>query len=313
MFIRELQLVKDDVVVPHARLNGRLEGARLLHDLLEHEVVVAALLRRFDVPDHAGNLLLDRLPGTVIDREMVGRQLRKFAVVDVNHVFRMRNERRNVGGKEVLARADAEDHRSAVFGDEQAIRLVCTQNAEHIAALQPGGGAHHGLLQIAVIVHVDQMHHNFRIRLAVEHIALGQQHFAQLQIVFDDAVMYDGKLAVIADMRMGVHIRRRAVRGPSGMTDADAAAQVCAVMRLFAEVADHTARFDHMDGPILLHRDAGGVIAAIFERFQPFQQNRRSFLPADIANDSTHIFSPYSYDNRESARPCRACRPVAKP
>ena len=34
--------------------------------------------------------------------------------------------------------------------------------------------------------------------------------------------------------------------------------------------------------------DAGAVVPSVFESFQTIQQNRVSFLLADVSNDSTH-------------------------
>ena len=41
--------------------------------------------------------------------------------------------------------------------------------------------------------------------------------------VLDDAVVDDGHFAVAAKVRVGVDVARRAVGGPAGMADADAA------------------------------------------------------------------------------------------
>ena len=56
------------------------------------------------------------------------------------------------------------------------------------------------------------------------------QKFADLQIVFDDAIVHHGDAAVLGDLRVGVDVVRLAVGGPAGMADAERAGQRRAVI-----------------------------------------------------------------------------------
>ena len=118
--------------------------------------------------------------------------------------------------------------------------------------------------------------------------ALGLQHLAQLHEVFDDAVLHDGKLAVVAHVRVGVRLRRRAVRCPARMAKADIAVKIATVMRFGQQILDLAAGLGKLDRAAVEHGDAGRVIAAVFELLQPFEKDRRSLLRADVSNDSTH-------------------------
>ena len=124
LLVGHLQLVKHDAVILHTRVERGLDGTRLLHDLLEHEVLVAALLGRLDVPCDAGDGLLHRLTGAVKDGVAVGAHLGELPVVEIDHIFRVRHKRRHVRGKEVFARADADDQRAAVAREEHLLRAV---------------------------------------------------------------------------------------------------------------------------------------------------------------------------------------------
>ena len=50
---------RNDDFMDLGKIDGRFHRPGLLHDLLEHEVVVAALFRRLDVPGNAAGLLGD--------------------------------------------------------------------------------------------------------------------------------------------------------------------------------------------------------------------------------------------------------------
>ena len=69
----------------------------------------------------------------------------------------------------------------------------------------------------------DELGDDFGVGVAVEDDALGLQLPLEGGVVLDDAVMDDGDGAVAAEVRMGVAVVGRAVRGPARVADADAA------------------------------------------------------------------------------------------
>jgi hypothetical protein len=48
----------------------------------------------------------------------------------------------------------------------------------------------------------------------------------------------------------------------------------------------------HFDMAVFQHRQAGRIIAAVFQPLQPVQDNRRRVCAANITNDSTHSRDP---------------------
>ena len=253
-------------------------------------MLIAALFGSLDVPRDAGDRLVHGLSGAVKDGITVGAHLGELTVVKIDHIFRVRHKRRHVGGEEVLTRADADDQRTAVAREEHLLRAVGAQNADRIAALQTAERFEHSVLEIAVagIIHIQQVNDDLRVRLTMEPEPLGLQHLAQLHEVFDDAVLHDGELAVVAHVRMGVRLRRRAVRCPARMAEADIAVKIATVMRFGQQILDLAAGLGKLDRAAVEHGDAGRVITAVFELLQPFEKDRRSLLRADVSNDSTH-------------------------
>ncbi len=65
-----------------------------------------------------------------------------------------------------------------------------------------------------------QMDDGFRIRIGIEHRAFAGEFILQFEKIFHDAVMHHHHLAGVADMRMGISGRRRAVRCPARVPDA---------------------------------------------------------------------------------------------
>jgi hypothetical protein len=91
------------------------------------------------------------------------------------------------------------------------------------------------------------------------------------------------------DVRMGIVDGRRAMRRPAGMGDAGGAGER-AVVQDPGEIAELALRPAPVDPAAIQGGDAGRVIAAIFEPFQPVEQPLGDVFPADNANDSAHLF-----------------------
>ena len=69
----------------------------------------------------------------------------------------------------------------------------------------------------------DQVRDHFGIGLRAELAPFRQQHVAQRLEILDDAVVYDRN--AVGGVRVGVHLRRGAMRRPTGVADARAAFQ----------------------------------------------------------------------------------------
>ncbi|MNN19649.1 hypothetical protein D3C81_1328990 [compost metagenome] len=133
---------------------------------------------------------------------------------------------------------------------------------------------------------INQVGDDFGIGLAFKHIAEGFQFVAQLVVVFDDAVMYEGD-AVTRKMRMCIVRSGCAVGCPARVRDAGKAAQVFLGNLLF--------QFRHAGGAacafqlaVDVQRDAARVVTAVFESFKAFDQNGSDIALSDCADDTAH-------------------------
>ena len=118
----------------------------------------------------------------------------------------------------------------------------------------------------------------------------------RVEIVFDDAVVDDDEGAGAVAVGVGVLFGGAAVGGPAGVADAEGAVdgasgddglEVAQLAGSAAELqaAGAVARGATGDG------DAGGVVAAVFQAAQAFDDDGDDRLRADVSNDSAHIKS----------------------
>ena len=80
-----------------------LDDVRLLEDLLEHEVLEAALLGRRSLPGDLPHFALDRFAVERGERVAVAAHFDDLALLEHDHLARVLQHRRDVGGDEHLA------------------------------------------------------------------------------------------------------------------------------------------------------------------------------------------------------------------
>ena len=161
------------------------------------------------------------------------------------------------------------------------------------------------LEQVAVVQAVDQVHDDFGIGLAVEHIAFGLQLLAQRIVVFDDAVVNQrdaarvagtGIEAAFADAVAEVGVRVvngwRAVCGPAGVGNASRAFKVLgADLRLqFGNAGGAACPFQTAS----MYGDAARVITPVFQALQALNQDGNDVLRRNACHDAAHKLAPIS-------------------
>ena len=212
--------------------DGLADRLRLLHDLLGHEVGVAALLRRGHVPVHQTVGLLHRQQLVVKHVHAVGGEDGDLSVVHVHHIPGVLDDGRHVGGDEVAVLAVADDEGAVLPGGDESVGIVRADDAEGVGPLDPPQAAAHGLQHVVafVVVELQQLGHHLRVRVGGEVDALAHEVLLDFQIVFDDAVVDEGDPPVLADVGVGVDVIGLPVGGPAGMPDAQVPLQVRAAV-----------------------------------------------------------------------------------
>ena len=123
---RDLHLVEENVagLLRDAAQRGVANGARLLINFLEHEMLEAALFRHDRVPGHVLHLALDRLAVEVGELHAVGSDHRHVAVGQKENVARVIENRGHVGGHEVFVVPQADHRRRAIARRHDLVGIV---------------------------------------------------------------------------------------------------------------------------------------------------------------------------------------------
>ena len=197
----------------------------MLVQLLLHEMAEAALAGGGARQSGALDFALHFAAGGVAEHRVLAREHGPVAIVQVGDAAGQGSERQGVRADEHLAIAKADGQRRAMAGADHQVRVSGEQKREGIGAFQPGkrrlrclDGSHPAGEQI-----IDELRHRLGVGLRIEDLALRLELVPQLGMVFDDAVVHDSDAS--GAVRMGVVVRRRAMRGPAGVTDARSACQ----------------------------------------------------------------------------------------
>src|SRR4051812_36075162 len=132
------------------------------------------------------------------------------------------------------------------------------------------------------------MRDDFGVGLGLELVALRDQALFEGEVVLDDTVVDDDDVALAVAVRVGVFLGGAAVGGPTGMADPIFAVDRVELNGLF-EVAE--LALGAPDGELVvvaIDRQARGIISAIFEPFETFQNDRNGALCSDVPHDSAH-------------------------
>ena len=268
------------------------DGLGLLHDLLHHEVLVAALGGGLGVHVDVDELLLDGLLVDAVEVHVAAVGLDDLHVVDVVDVLGVLDDGGDVKGDVDAVLGLGHDERGVLPREEDLVRLgveherqrIRTTNSHHRASDRVAGSE--AVLQKVVL---DEVHRHFRVGLAVELGALADLELGLLlQVVLDDAVVDADDVAVVGDVRAGVAFGGLAMGGPTGMADAAGPGEVLAVMRFVNQLLEFAGGLGHGENVAVADGDARGVVPAVFELAEPFQKTGRSLFSSNIANDATH-------------------------
>ena len=152
----------------------------------------AALFSRFCIPLNLGGLLLDFITIKIIKMSLTRNKPSKLKVSNIIHVASVFQNRRNIRSHIGLTIGNADDHRTIFSCYPDFARIVTEHQLKSIGTTDTHhrfGNSIDGSQIILSIIVVYQLDDHFSIRLAVEGIAMFQQLFLQLGIVFNDTIM----------------------------------------------------------------------------------------------------------------------------
>ena len=216
LVVRHPEALEYERPMADAVADGLGDGVGLLEDLLEHEGLVAALLRAFVVPVELDRLVHDALPVSALEDGALGPDGDDLPVARELDGAGLAQECRRVRGEEHLIRAESDDERDLVSRADEKAGVVVVDDDEREVALELAECEPHGLDQIALVVALDQVSHGLGVRLGCEDVTIRREARLQLTVVLDDPVQDDGELrGVAAGERMRVRLRDPAVCRPA--------------------------------------------------------------------------------------------------
>ena len=248
--------LREPFVDDESAAHGVLDRLRLLEDLLEHEVLEAALLDLVERPIDAADAFRDTARVEVEHLVAVLREHAHLAVVQVHDLSGVLQDRRGVARDVVLVVTEADEQRTAVPRADDLVGVAARDDGNPVRALNQVERVDHAVFErVAIHRRLDQMREHFRVRLGLEGVPLHLEHLSQRAEVLDNAVVDDGDLVLAVDLRMRVALVGRAVGCPARMGYAHRAVNRIAVHdRLeHRDLALGLARLETM---AIAHRDA---------------------------------------------------------
>ncbi len=278
----------DPVVGGHPPGQRLEQGGRLLVHLLEHEVLVAALLGGLGRPVDGADRALDRRAGQVGDDHAPGPEVGDVALLEEDDPVGMGQDRRHVAGQEALAVADPDDERDVQPGADQPVRLAPVHDRQGVRAVELAQGGPDRVGQVAGVGLLDEVGDRLGVGLRGQRVAPCLEPVAQLAEVLDDPVVDDRDVAGAVLVRVGIEVVGPAVGRPAGMGQAD--------RRVRGPVGDGRLEVGQLARPLLDEQvagvvdqgDPGRVVAAILESAKALDQDRTRLTRSGIADDPTH-------------------------
>jgi hypothetical protein len=260
-------------------------------DLLEHEVLEAALLDGLQVPGHLVHLPAHRAPLQV--EGPVGRAVQHphVAVVEIHDVPGHAHHRRHVGARhEFTVGADPQQERAAVPGHHDLVGVPARDHGDAVGALHLLQGRRHRVLHGGALGPevVDEVHHHLGVGLGAERISQLHQLPLQDPGVLDDAVVDQGDVAGGAGVGVGVGLGGRPVGGPPGVGDPHVPPGHLDGDRLlqFGELARPAHGLE--DAVVAHDRDPRRVVPPVLEAPESLQENGGRLPVAQVAYDAAH-------------------------
>ena len=213
-----------------------------------------------------------------------------LVLVELHRLAGVLDEGGDVGAEEVLALPDADHERAVAAGRDDPVGVLGVDGDEREGTLEAAADVLHGDRQVDTRLELllQQVRRHLGVGVGGHLDALGLEALAQLGEVLDDPVVHERDAALAAEVRVGVAVGRRAVRGPAGVADAGGHLRQRGVGDGLLEVGQLAGLLVGQQRPVEHERDPGGVVAAVLEPSQALDHHVLRRLLADVAHDSAH-------------------------
>ena len=284
--IGELRDAQVRHAVLHAGTDRSRDGRRLLVDLLEHEVRVAALFGCLHIPVRRQHRALHRLGKFIVEADALGRAHGHVALFQHAVATGILEQGRDIRRYEVFALAPAHDERAFALDCKDGVRAVPEQHSQRIAAPHLGQCFLQRPQRVAGVAAVDELDQHLGVGFALKGIAFGNQTFLEDAVIFNDAVVHDAHPR--GGMRVAVHVAGLTVGSPPGVPNAAEALCQSLCGQFLAQLCQPPLALYHADAAVQSQRNPRRIVPAVLQFFQTVQQHILCAALADITNNATH-------------------------
>ena len=254
---------------------------------------------------------------------VVGRlDRRDLAVLQVDDLAGVPDQRRDVGGDEHLAVAEAEHDGAAVAGDDELRRgSACRGRRGRRCPRRCAGWrstASSSVRSSFAASSAATMCARHSVSVSVTNFTPSAVSWARSASAFSMMPLCTSGDAVLrVGVRVGVGVVRLAVGGPARVADADRRLGLLRV-ELVPQVLDAAGRLGDLQPAAVHDGEARRVVAPVLKPVQPLDKHGGRVPPADVPHDPTHRSSvlplPACWCAAGSRRPCGgAGAPTARP
>ena len=261
---RQVELVDGERAVHKSPSERVADDARLLVDLLQHEIGVAALFGQVKVPIDMRDARLDRTSRLIGVLDARSGHARVLAIPQDDDVTRGVDHGNHVGSDVCAVFPLPNDNRGILARNRDDARLHVANSSKTVRAHDTRARLAQRCNEIALIGLFKKMGDDLGIGLAREDVPAAFKLFAQLGEVLDDTVVHDGDMPAARSVRMRVRFARFAMRGPTRVPDAARALEIKMRQRVL-QARNLALAMDDGKGVALLHRDAGRIVTAVLE------------------------------------------------
>ena len=279
-------------IVRDAGKKGLPHGVGFFVNLFVHKVGVPAAHRGGKIPERRLRLALDLVSVGVVDRHGIAGDLRDVAVFEREVAAGVGEDRRHVGGDQVLVFTEPDDQGAVLARRPDLARRVGKQDPERVRTADLFQRFEDARQAVALAgAGIDQERRRLGVGVRLEGVALLFKVEFQFAAVLDDPVVNQHQALVPVGVR--VDVGRRAVGRPAGVSDPATGVDVLFVCELVFKARDLARRFDRAERAALLEeRDPGGVVPPVLKGVKTAENDCVCFFGTGIADNAAHILSP---------------------
>ena len=275
-------------------VHHRTCSARLLMNLLEHEVRITALLYLAQV--HLQLLYYRSLLHTLKVRNLkllTALYERNLLLAKIDHTVGVFYDGSGIGANQELIITHTYNQRAALACGNHTVRLSLIYNHYGVCAYHTVKSQRNGLLKrnrVAIHDILDKLYHNLGISLALKVVALVLELSLKRTVILYYTVVNERQISRFREMRMRIHIIGLAVSSPAGMRNTYVAAQIFTLHSMFQIGHLTLSLVNDQVAVIIYKRHTCAVITAVLQPGESLNQYGIRFTFTHITYYTTHSY-----------------------